>query len=73
MTKPIIPLKICYKILYVIQVVYTSLIGDFLASADIEDFCHTYVVEILTDTTLKLSFEKLKPAFFQNEHPFGYV
>ena len=39
-TKPIILVKICYKLLHVIQVVYTSLIGEFLATADIKDFGH---------------------------------
>ena len=34
-TKPIILVKICYKLLYVIQVVDK---GDFLASADIKAF-----------------------------------
>ena len=34
MTKPIILVKICYKLLYF----ETSLIGDFLASADIKAF-----------------------------------
>ena len=43
-TKPIILVKIFYKLLYVIQVVFkTSLIfSDFLASADIKDFGRTY-------------------------------
>ena len=41
MTKPIMLMKTCYKLLYVIQV--TSLIGDFLASADIKAFGCTYV------------------------------
>ena len=40
-TKPIILVKISYKLLYVIQVVEISLIGDFLASADIKAFGHT--------------------------------
>ena len=35
MTKPIILVKICYKLLHVFE---TSLIGDFLASADIKAF-----------------------------------
>ena len=39
-TKPIILVKTCYKLLYVFK---TSLIGDFLASADIKAFGCTYV------------------------------
>ena len=37
-TKPIILVKIFYKLLYVIQ---ASILGDFLASTDIKDFGHT--------------------------------
>ena len=37
MTKPIIVVKICYKLLYVI------LISNFLASTDIKVFARTYV------------------------------
>ena len=36
MTKPIIVVKICYKLLYVIQVVKKILISNFLASTDIK-------------------------------------
>ena len=39
-TKPIIIVKIYYKLLYVFE---TSLIGDFLASDDIKAFGRTYV------------------------------
>ena len=42
-TKPIILVKTCYKLLYVIQVVETSLIGDLLDSADIKAFGRTQV------------------------------
>ena len=42
MTKPIIVMKICHKLLYVIQVV-----NNFLASTDIKDFGHTYLFAIL--------------------------
>ena len=44
MTKPIIVVKICYKLLYVIQVV---LISIFLASTDIKVFGHTYLFAML--------------------------
>ena len=43
MTKPIIVMKICYKLLYVIQVVKRFLISNFLASTDIKVFGRTYV------------------------------
>ena len=50
MTKAIILVKICYiknycmsKLLQVIQEVKISLIIEFLASADIKVFGHTYV------------------------------
>ena len=36
MIKPIIVVKICYKLLYVIQVVKKIFISNFLASADIK-------------------------------------
>ena len=42
-TKPIIVVKICYKLLYVIQVVKRFLISNFLASTDIKVFGRTYV------------------------------
>ena len=37
-TKPIMVVKICYKLLYVIQVVKKILISNFLASTDIKVF-----------------------------------
>ena len=43
-TKPIIVVKICYKLLYVIQVV---LISNFLVSADIKVFGRTYLFTML--------------------------
>ena len=43
MTKPNIVVKICYKLLYVIQVVKRFLISNFLASTDIKVFGRTYV------------------------------
>ena len=49
MTKPIIVVKICYKLLYVIQVDkrLKILISDFLASADIKVFGCTYLFAML--------------------------
>ena len=49
MTKPIIVVKICYKLLYVIQVVKKifKLISNFLASTDIKVFGHTYLFAML--------------------------
>ena len=44
MTKPIIVVKICYKLLYVIQVV---LISNFLVSTDIKLFGRTYLFAML--------------------------
>ena len=44
MTKPIIVVKICYKLLYVIQVV---MISNFLASTDIKVFGRTYLFAML--------------------------
>ena len=44
MTKPIIVVKICYKLLYVIQ---RFLISNFLASTDIKVFGHTYLFSML--------------------------
>ena len=41
MTKPIIVVKICYKLLYVIQAVKRFLISNFLASVDIKVFGRT--------------------------------
>ena len=41
MTKPIIVVKICYKLLYVIQVDKRFLISNFLASTDIKGFGRT--------------------------------
>ena len=43
MTKPIVVVKICYKLLYVIQVDKRFFISNFLASTDIKVFGHTYV------------------------------
>ena len=40
MTKSIIVVKICYKLLHVIQVVKRFLISNFLASTDIKVFGH---------------------------------
>ena len=45
MTKPIIVVKICYKLLYVIQVV--KKISNFLASTDIKVFGLTYLFAML--------------------------
>ena len=42
-TKPIIVVKICYKLLYVIQVDKRFLISNFLASTDIKVFSYTYL------------------------------
>ena len=42
-TKPIIVVKICYKLLYVIQVNKRFLISNFLASTDIKVFGRTYL------------------------------
>ena len=47
MTKPIIVVKICYKLLYVIQVVKRFLISNFLASNDIKVFGRTYLFAML--------------------------
>ena len=47
MTKPIIVVKIYYKLLYVIQVVKRFLISDFLASTDIKVFGRTYLFTML--------------------------
>ena len=47
MTKPIIVVKICYKLLYVIQAVKGFLISDFLASTDIKVFGRTYLFAML--------------------------
>ena len=42
-TKPIILVKMCYKLNYCrVRVRVMSLIGDFLASADIKDFGHFF-------------------------------
>ena len=47
-TKPIIVVKICYKLLYIIQVVKKRfLISNFLASTDIKVFGHTYLFAML--------------------------
>ena len=47
MTKPIIVVKICYKLLYVIQVDKRFLISNFLASTDIKGFGRTYLFAML--------------------------
>ena len=47
MTKPIIVVTICYKLLYVIQVVKRFLISNFLASTDIKVFGRTYLFAML--------------------------
>ena len=47
MTKPIIVMKICYKLLYVIQVVKKILISKFLASTNIKVFGRTYLFVML--------------------------
>ena len=46
-TKPIIVVKICYKLLYVIQVVKKILLSNFLASTDIKVFGRTYLFAML--------------------------
>ena len=46
MTKLIIVVKICYKLLYVIQVV-KKIFGNFLASTDIKVFGRTYLFAML--------------------------
>ena len=47
MTKPIIVVKICYKLLYIIQELKRVLISNFLASTDIKVFGRTYLFAIL--------------------------
>ena len=48
MTKPIIIVKICYKLLYVIQVVKKIFDkSNFLASTDIKVFGRTYLFAML--------------------------
>ena len=48
MTKSIIVVKICYKLLYVIQVVKKRfLISNFLVSTDIKVFGRTYLFAML--------------------------
>ena len=46
-TKPIIVVKICYKLFRVIQVVKTILISNFLASTDFKVFGRTYLFTVL--------------------------
>ena len=46
-TKPIILVKICYKLLYVIQLVEIGLVSNFLASADIRS--HMPVCNVASD------------------------
>ena len=53
MTKPIIVVKICYKLLYVIQ---RFLISNFLASTDIKVFGRTYLFAMLLLIGLALFF-----------------
>ena len=47
MTKPIIVVKICYKLLYIIQIVKRFLISNFLALTDIKVFGRTYLFVML--------------------------
>ena len=47
MTKPIIVVRICYKLLYVIQVVKKIFGKYFLASTDIKVFGCTYLCTML--------------------------
>ena len=47
MTKPIILVKICYKLLYVIQEVENKVTNYFLASADIRVFGRTCLLTML--------------------------
>ena len=61
MTKPIIVVKICYKLLYVIQVVKRFLISNFLASTDIKVFGRTYLFAMLLLIGLALF---LHPGYF---------
>ena len=59
MTKPIIVVKICYKLLYVIQVVSKRfLISNFLASADIKVFGRTYLFAMLLLIGLALFYTR---------------
>ena len=62
MTKPIIVVKICSKLLYVIQVVKKIfLISNFLASTDIKVFGRTYLfamLQLLLIGLALLEFEK---------------
>ena len=55
-TKPIIVVKICYKLLFVIQVVKRFLISNFLASTDIKVFGRTYLFTILFLISLALFY-----------------
>ena len=56
MTKPIIVVKICYKLFYVIQVVKKIFISNFLTSTDIKVFGHTYLFAMLLLIGLALFF-----------------
>ena len=47
MTKRIILVKICYKLLYIIQAVKKKILSNFLASADIKVFGRTYLFTML--------------------------
>ena len=42
-----IVVKICYNLLYVIQVFKRFLISDFLTSTDIKAFCRTYLYTMM--------------------------
>ena len=54
-TKPIILVKICYKLLYVIQGVENK-VTNFLASADIRVFGRTCLLTMLLLITLTLFY-----------------
>ena len=54
MTKPIIVVKMHYKLLHVIQVVKRFLISNFLASTDIKVFGRTYLFTMLLPIGLAL-------------------
>ena len=61
MTKSITVVKICYKLLYVIQVVKRFLMSNFLASTDIKVFGCTYLfgMLLLIGLTLFLHLNKI--------------
>ena len=64
MTKPIIVVKICYKPLYVIEVVKFFLISNFLASADIKVFGCTYLFTMLLLIGLTLFISRVFLFYF---------